>query len=226
MQMKMDENDPLRPGAGSILASTERTADLTLCLLAFSKKQIIGPRHVDMNTIVRRVETLIEPLIGEDIEITQALCGEPLPIKADVGQIEQLLINLATNARDAMPQGGNLIIETGVVELGIEYVRQHGYGKRGKYARLTVMDTGTGMDKETVKRVFEPFFTTKSPGKGIGLGLAIVHGIVKRHNGYINVYSEPGAGTTIKIYLPLSGEPSSKAPPANTSASIGAQRLS
>jgi two-component system cell cycle sensor histidine kinase/response regulator CckA len=204
MQMKMDENDPLRPSVDSILASTERAANLTQSLLAFSKKQLIAPKHVDMNTIVRRVEKLIERLIGEDIEITQVLRGEPLPIKADAGQIEQILINLATNARDAMPQGGKLTMGTGVVELGNEYVKEHGYGKPGKYAYLTVTDTGTGMDMKTAERIFEPFFTTKSTGKGTGLGLAIVYGIVKQHNGYINVYSKPGMGATFDIYLPLS----------------------
>jgi CheY-like chemotaxis protein len=155
-----------------------------------------------MNTIVRRVEKLIERLIGEDIEITQALHGEPLPIKADAGQIEQIMINLATNARDAMPQGGKLTIETGAVELGNDYIKAHGYGKPGKYALLTVTDTGTGMDEKTVERIFDPFFTTKSTGKGTGLGLAIVYGIVKQHSGYISVYSEPGMGTTFKVYLP------------------------
>jgi two-component system NtrC family sensor kinase len=202
MQMKMDENDPLRSSVNSILASTERAANLTQSLLAFSRKQIITPKHVDMNTIVRRVEKLIERLIGEDIEITQALHGEPLPIKADAGQIEQIMINLATNARDAMPQGGKLTIETGAVELGNDYIKAHGYGKPGKYALLTVTDTGTGMDEKTVERIFDPFFTTKSTGKGTGLGLAIVYGIVKQHSGYISVYSEPGMGTTFKVYLP------------------------
>jgi signal transduction histidine kinase/ActR/RegA family two-component response regulator len=202
MQMKMDENDPLRPSVNSILASTERAANLTQSLLAFSRKQIITPKHVDMNAIIRRVEKLIERLIGEDIEITQALHGEPLPIKADTGQIEQIMINLATNARDAMPQGGKLTIETGAVELGNDYIKAHGYGKPGKYALLTVTDTGTGMDRKTVERIFEPFFTTKSTGKGTGLGLAIVYGIVKQHGGYISVYSEPGMGTTFKVYLP------------------------
>jgi signal transduction histidine kinase/ActR/RegA family two-component response regulator len=202
MQMKMGENDPLRPSVNSILASTERAANLTQSLLAFSRKQILTPKHVDMNSIVRRVEKLIERLIGEDIEITQVLHDEPLPIKADTGQIEQIMINLVTNARDAMPRGGKLTIETGDVELGNDYIKAHGYGKPGKYALLTVTDTGAGMDKKTVKRIFEPFFTTKSTGKGTGLGLAIVYGIVKQHGGYISVYSEPGIGTTFKVYLP------------------------
>jgi PAS domain S-box-containing protein len=221
MQMKMDENDPLRPSVDSILASTERAANLTQSLLAFSRKQVIAPKQVDMNTIVRRVEKLIERLIGEDIEITQVLRGEPLPIKADAGQIEQVLINLATNARDAMPQGGKLTIETGIVEMGNEYVKEHGYGKLGKYAHLTVTDTGTGMDKNTVERIFEPFFTTKSTGKGTGLGLAIVYGIVKQHNGYINVHSVPGIGTTFNIYLPLSRVAVEQATRVNASAPKG-----
>jgi len=202
MQMKMAENDPLRPSVNSILASTERAASLTQSLLAFSRKQILTPKHVEMNTIVRRVEKLIERLIGEDIEIKQVLHDEPLPIKADTGQIEQIMINLVTNARDAMPRGGKLTIETGDVELNSDFIKAHGYGKPGNYALLTVTDTGTGMDKKTVKRIFEPFFTTKSTGKGTGLGLAIVYGIVKQHSGYISVYSEPGIGTTFKVYLP------------------------
>jgi two-component system cell cycle sensor histidine kinase/response regulator CckA len=204
MQMKMDENDPMRPNVDSILASTERAANLTQSLLAFSRKQITAPKQVDMNMVVRRVEKLIDRLIGEDIEITHVLRDEPLPIKADAGQIEQVLVNLATNARDAMPHGGKLTIETRFFELDNEYVKKHGYGKLGKYANLTVIDTGTGMDKKTVERIFEPFFTTKSTGKGSGLGLAIVYGIVKQHNGYINVHSVPGIGSSFNIYLPLS----------------------
>jgi two-component system cell cycle sensor histidine kinase/response regulator CckA len=221
MQMKMDQNDPLRPSVDSILASTERATNLTQSLLAFSRKQTIAAKHVDMNTIMRRVKKLIERLIGEDIEITQVLRGEPLLIKADAGQIEQILINLATNARDAMPRGGKLTFETGVVELGNEYVKEHGYGKLGKYAQLAVTDTGTGMDKKTVERIFEPFFTTKSTGKGTGLGLAIVYGIVKQHNGYIDVYSEPEIGTTFKIYLPLSRVAAEQATPVKNSVPKG-----
>jgi PAS domain S-box-containing protein len=202
MQMKMTENDPFRPSVNSILASTERAANLTQSLLAFSRKQVLSPKHVDMNTIVRRVEKLTERLIGEDIEMTLVLHNKPLPIKADTGQLEQIMINLFTNARDAMPQGGNLSIETGEVELSNDYIKSHGYGKAGKYALLTVTDTGVGMDKKTIKRIYEPFFTTKSTGKGTGLGLAMVYGIVKQHSGYISVYSEPGIGTTFKVYLP------------------------
>jgi PAS domain S-box-containing protein len=203
LQMKMDENDPLRSNVDSILASTERAANLTQSLLAFSRKQILAPKLADMNTIVRRVEKLLARLIGEDVEIQPDLHGGPLTIKADTGQIEQVLINLATNARDAMPQGGRLTLETTSVELDNEYAKEHGYGKPGRYALLTVTDTGSGMDKKTVERIFEPFFTTKAAGKGTGLGLAIVYGIVKQHGGYINVYSESGMGSVFRVYLPL-----------------------
>jgi CheY-like chemotaxis protein len=128
---------------------------------------------------------------------------DALPVDADSGQIEQILINLATNARDAMPGGGLLSIETGMVEVDSEFIRVHGYGNPGWYATISVSDTGEGMDETTCKKVFEPFFTTKEPGKGTGLGLSVVFGIVKQHSGFINVYSEPGTGTTFRILLPL-----------------------
>ena len=203
LQMKMAEEDPLKPYVDQILTSTERAANLTQGLLAFSRKQPINLQSVDLNAVVRRVEKLITRLIGEDIDIKIVLNDAVLTIRVDLGQIEQVLMNLATNARDAMPQGGILAIETGIMELDHEYVRAHGYGKVGRYALLSVTDTGVGMDKKTQHRIFEPFFTTKEVGKGTGLGLAIVYGIVKQHNGYINVYSEPGKGTTFKLYLPL-----------------------
>src|SRR5574341_1533635 len=203
LRMKMDEDDPLRSNVDQILASTERAANLTQGLLAFSRKQAINPQPLELNTLVKRVDKLLTRLIGEDINVTMSLGETPMTIRADAGQVEQVLMNLATNARDAMPQGGILAIETGIMELDHEYVRVHGYGKVGRYALLSVTDTGVGMDKKTQHRIFEPFFTTKEVGKGTGLGLAIVYGIVKQHNGYINVYSEPGRGTTFKLYLPL-----------------------
>jgi CheY-like chemotaxis protein len=131
------------------------------------------------------------------------VCNGSATVKADVGQIEQVLINLATNARDAMPAGGRLVIECGTAQLGAEFIRNHGYGKQGAYGVISITDSGVGMDRKTSSRIFEPFFTTKEVGKGTGLGLSIVYGIVKQHGGYITVYSEPGQGTTFKLYLPL-----------------------
>jgi PAS domain S-box-containing protein len=202
--LKLSHDDPLRHHVEQILASAERAAHLTHSLLAFSRKQIVNPVPVDLNEIIRRVGKLLTRLIGEEIELKTRITDAYLTVMADSIQIEQVLMNLCTNARDAMPNGGLLLIETEMVEVGEEFIRIHGYGKPGMYALLTVSDTGVGMDKKTRDRIFDPFFTTKEVGKGTGLGLAMVYGIIKQHNGYINVYSDPGKGTNFKIYLPLS----------------------
>jgi PAS domain S-box-containing protein len=203
LRRKMQNNDPSREYVNQILTSAERAASLTQSLLAFSRKQVISPRDIDLNESVRKVENLLARIIGEDIILITALSPEVLIIFADITQIEQALMNLATNARDAMPTGGRLMIETGQVMLDDVYIRTKGYGLPGSYAMLKISDTGEGIDEQTQKKIFEPFFTTKQLGRGTGLGLAIVYGIVKQNNGYINVYSEVGKGTTFTIYLPL-----------------------
>ena len=216
LKMKIKEDDPLRRNVDQILASSERAANLTQSLLAFSRKQIINLQPVKINEIVKRVEKLLLRIIGEDIELKTILNPPPPPfdkggqrgiedliVMADSGQIEQVLMNLATNARDAMPNGGSLTVETEIVELDEKYIKTHGYGEPGVYALISFTDTGVGMDEKTKERIFEPFFTTKEVGKGTGLGLSMVYGIIKQHNGYINAYSELGKGTTFKIYLPL-----------------------
>jgi PAS domain S-box-containing protein len=186
-----------------ILAASERAVQLTQGLLAFSRKQIINPRAVNINEIVRSIERLLSRIIGEDVELKTILSPKDVIAMVDTGQMEQVIMNLCTNARDAMPDGGILTIETETIEMDSEYIKRHGYGKKGKYVLLSVSDTGAGMDEKTKERIFEPFFTTKEVGKGTGLGLAMVYGIVRQHDGYINVYSEPKRGTTFKIYLPL-----------------------
>ncbi|MBI5749612.1 MAG: PAS domain S-box protein [Nitrospinae bacterium] len=206
MQMNMKKDDLNRGHLKEILKAGERAAHLTQSLLAFSRKQIIDPKPQNLNEIIKGVEKFLMKIIGEDIEL-KVKGGEggfgDLTVFADRGQIEQVLMNLATNARDAMPDGGDLIMETEVIQMDEEYIKNHGYGESGTYALLAVTDSGTGMDEATRQRIFEPFFTTKELGRGTGLGLAMVYGIVKQHNGYINVYSEPQKGTTFKIYLPL-----------------------
>jgi PAS domain S-box-containing protein len=193
----------IRTFADQILTSAEKASLLTQSLLAFSRKQIISPRAVNLNHIVRNLEMLLRRVIGEDITLNAELSGEELVVMADQGQMEQLLMNLAANARDAMPDGGILTIKTGRVFLDNEFAKTYGFGIPGSYAQLIVQDTGTGMHDHIRERIFEPFFTTKEVGKGTGLGLAIAYGIVKQHEGYINVYSEPGKGSVFKIYLPL-----------------------
>jgi len=186
-----------------ILAAAEKAAQLTKGLLAFSRKQTLAPKTVNLNDIVQHVQKFLVRVIGEDIHLKTILNEVDLPVNADSSQIEQVLINLATNARDAMQQGGLLTIETMLQEVDAVFAHIHGNGKAGRYAVITFADSGTGMSEEIRKKIFEPFFTTKETGKGTGLGMAIVYGIVKQHNGFINVYSEPGKGTTFRIYLPL-----------------------
>ena len=186
-----------------ILSAAEKAAQLTKGLLAFSRKQVMTLAAVNLNDILENIGKFLVRIIGEDIQLKTIIYGNRLKIYVDSGQIEQVLINLATNARDAMQKGGLLTIESGyqVVETPVDH--ESGQPEPGRYAVVTVSDTGCGMDDETCKKIFEPFYTTKEVGKGTGLGMSIVYGIVKQHNGFINVYSEPGQGTTFRIYLPI-----------------------
>ncbi len=185
-----------------ILRCAERAATLTRQLLTFARRQIIEPVNLNLSTLVADLMGLIGKAVGEHIEVKMTLERNVPTIHADPGQIEQVIMNLCLNAKDAMSGGGQLLVETGDVRLEEEHVHRHPYMKTGKYALLTVSDTGVGMDEKTRERVFDPFFTTKEPDKGTGLGLAMVYGIVKQHGGFIHLYSEPGIGTTFKVYFP------------------------
>jgi PAS domain S-box-containing protein len=203
VQMKIPEQDPLRSNIDQVLSAADRAAGLTQSLLTFSRKQVLNLRPVSVNDVIKKVEKFLGRIIGEDIKLQMTFKADDIVVNADSGQIEQVLLNLATNVRDAMPQGGVFSIVTEKVVIDKEYVDFYGTGTPGSYARITVSDSGVGMDAETRKRIFEPFFTTKEVGRGTGLGLSIVYGIVKQHNGFINVYSEVGRGTTFSIYFPL-----------------------
>lgn len=204
--MKMSADDQLRHNVECMLAAADRAARLTSELLLFSRKQPIDKKPVDLNEVVTRVEKFLKKVIGEDIFCQSIISEARLPVFADAYQLEQVLMNLTTNARDSMPQGGSLTVATEHITLDEQFEAAHGFGKPGPYALITVSDTGAGMDAATQKRIFEPFFTTKEVGKGTGLGLSVAYGIIKQHDGYINVYSEPGSGTTFRIYLPLNAE--------------------
>ncbi|MEJ2683112.1 MAG: PAS domain S-box protein [Candidatus Sulfobium sp.] len=201
--LKMDETDPLRGNAEEILEAAERAADLTRSLLAFSRKQVLNVKPVDMNELIKGTEQFLQRLVQENIEIRTLPGNKQLTVMADKSQIEQVLVNLAVNAQDAMPEGGCLTVQTEYAEIDDTFIVSHGYGEAGKYACVSVGDTGAGMDRETQEKIFEPFYTTKEAGKGTGLGLSVAYGIIKQHHGFINVYSEPGKGTTFRIYLPL-----------------------
>jgi two-component system cell cycle sensor histidine kinase/response regulator CckA len=192
--------------AEQVHVAAERGAALTSQMLAFSRKQVFQLRVLNLNDIVRNLLKMLQRIIGEHIEIKMALAEDLVPVRADAGQLEQVLMNLSVNARDAMPEGGRLTLETQNVELDEDFVRLHVGSSPGPHTLLIVSDTGMGMDATILARIFEPFFTTKGPGHGTGLGLAMVYGVVKQSGGYIGAYSEVGKGTTFKIYLPQVAE--------------------
>ncbi|MCS6975563.1 MAG: response regulator [Gemmatales bacterium] len=198
--------DPTREGLEEIKRAAERAASLTQQLLAFGRKQMLQPTVVDLNALVHETQKMLRRLIPEDIEIRLELDPDTQPVRADPTQTQQVLVNLVLNARDAMPRGGTITISTGNDELTRSQVRRLSDVRAGPYAVLTVTDTGCGMDEATLARVFEPFFTTKVQGKGTGLGLATAYGIVKQSGGHIEVESEPGQGTTFRVYLPIAEE--------------------
>jgi PAS domain S-box-containing protein len=202
LRMRMAGDGQALHDLDEIMRCAERAATLTRQLLTFARRNVIEPVHLNLSALVADLMKLIGKVVGEHIEVKTALGMNVPTIHADRGQVEQVVMNLCLNARDAMPEGGRLLVETGDVVLEEEDVRRNPYMKTGRYAQLTVSDTGVGMDEMTRSRVFEPFFTTKGPDRGTGLGLAMVYGIVKQHGGYIHLYSEPGKGTAFKVYFP------------------------
>jgi len=216
----LETGSPAKEDMNEVLIAAERAADLTRRLLVFSRKDVVTMMPVDINEIILGLKKMLGRIIRESIEFNIELADMPLTVLADAGQIEQVLINLAVNSKDAMLEGGRLTISTGLQELNDDYVEAYGYGKPGQYALITVADTGQGMDAETQKKIFEPFFTTKGIGEGTGLGLAISYEIIKKHSGYTNIYSEPGQGTVFKIYLPFSEEAASLEKEKETAAPV------
>lgn len=226
--LSLQADDPLVQDLSQVSKAIDSAAGLTQQLLAFSRRQLIMPQVISLNAVIVRVQRMLLRLLGEDIELQTILDPELASVRFDPGQCEQIIINLAVNARDAMPQGGKLTIETTHVELDEAYIRQHNEEIRpGNYVLLAVSDNGVGMSKEILANLFEPFFTTKDHGKGTGLGLSMVYGAVSQNGGRIEVYSEPNAGTTVKLYLPPAGvsESSNEPPKAATVLPRGNQTL-
>jgi two-component system, cell cycle sensor histidine kinase and response regulator CckA len=216
-ELGLDEAPPgsrIEKSFKNIFQQSKRTAELTRQLLAYARRQVLEPRIVDLNQNVAETISLLQRIIGEQIDIKMVLDPRPQIVRADPVQIEQVLMNLCLNARDAMPNGGQLLIETETVQLDQEYCTRHLYTKPGSYVRLSVSDTGIGMDAAIIDHIFEPFFTTKEDGKGTGLGLATALGVAKQHDGTIEVYSDLGKGTIFHIYLPaINKAPDPIAPP-------------
>jgi PAS domain S-box-containing protein len=202
IQKKLPQDSPVMKYADQIVSSITKANSLSQGLLSFSRQQTISLKHLHFNEAIKKIVALLGKLIGEHIELRLLLADGNAAVMADANQIEQVLVNLATNARDAMPDGGTLTIKTDVMEMDEDFIKEHGFGVAGPYILLTVSDTGTGMKEDVRARIFQPFFTTKTVGEGSGLGLAVTYGIIKQHNGFIDVESLPGEGTTFRIYLP------------------------
>jgi PAS domain S-box-containing protein len=224
--MDLPTESPVRENVQEIVDAVDRAAALTRQLLAFGRKQVLEPRPVEFNALLTDFATMLRRILGEDVALVMRLTPDPATVVADPGQLEQVVMNLCVNARDAMPKGGELALLTDRVVIDEEFCATHPWARPGDYVRLTVSDTGAGMDEATRARIFEPFFTTKELGRGTGLGLAVVYGVVKQHAGLIHVYSEPGRGTTFKIYLPFSAEAAeAQAPEAATALAGGTETI-
>jgi two-component system NtrC family sensor kinase len=206
LKLSMKEDNPLHINVEQISLAAYRAATLTSSLLAFGRKQIMTPKTTDLNQLIADSSKFLRRVLGEDICFKTTFREKTINVCVDNGQVMQVMMNLTANARDAMEKGGLLSIETSVIDIDEAFVQTHGYGAPGKYALLSVSDTGRGMDDITRQKIFEPFFTTKKTGKGTGLGMSIVYGIIKQHNGYISVYSEPGKGTSFRLYFPVVAE--------------------
>ncbi|MBI5635303.1 MAG: PAS domain-containing protein [Nitrospirae bacterium] len=220
IQMRMKETETISPQLKEMVNAANRAAQLTRGLLAFSRKQLMELKAVKLCGIIADFKKMIERILGEDIELRLIPAAEDIAITADTGQIEQVLMNLVANARDAMSHGGILTIQTEVTGMDSHFIHVHGFGEPGRYATISVTDTGTGMDDATRQRIFEPYFTTKELGRGTGLGLSIAFGIVKQHKGFLECLSESGQGTTFRIYLPIASAADEKAEEKETPSSM------
>lgn len=207
LKLRLANDDFLVHQTDQILGVSQRAKALIKGLFAFSSKQKIDTKPLNLNDIIGEGRKLILQLISERVSFKMNCCDAPLTVMADQPQLERVLMNLAANARDAMPDGGDLVFSTGSFKMGDDFVQKHGYGVPGNYALLAISDTGKGISEEHKKKIFEPFFTTKESGKGTGLGLSIVYGIIKQHSGFINVSSDPGQGTTFHVFLPIAKDP-------------------